>query len=244
MIFTAFGKALSQVFDKPFRRVLFLGLALTLVLLFVVYGLFLWGLDWLLPEVITLPGGAEIRWLDDLLSFASILMMMFLSVFLMVPVASAFTGLFLEDIASAVEARHYPGLPPVGRVPWGDVLKDSLNFFGVLIAVNLFAIVLYFIVGPFAPLMFWIVNGFLLGREYFQMVAMRRLGRAGAKAARRKHFPKIWLAGTLMAAPLSIPLINLFIPILGAATFTHLFHMLEPETGAPVEWSRVPPTGQ
>jgi uncharacterized protein involved in cysteine biosynthesis len=27
--------------------------------------------------------------------------------------------------------------------------------------------------------------------------------------------------------PLSIPLINLLIPILGAATFTHLFHKLE-----------------
>ena len=30
----------------------------------------------------------------------------------------------------------------------------------------------------------------------------------------------------LMALPLSIPLVNLVIPILGAATFTHLFHRL------------------
>ena len=35
-----------------------------------------------------------------------------------------------------------------------------------------------------------------------------------------------WLAGTLMAAPLSIPLVNLLVPVLGVATFTHLFHRL------------------
>ena len=30
-----------------------------------------------------------------------------------------------------------------------------------------------------------------------------------------------------MAAPLSIPLVNLLMPVLGAATFTHLFHRLQ-----------------
>jgi hypothetical protein len=27
-----------------------------------------------------------------------------------------------------------------------------------------------------------------------------------------------------MAVPLAIPVVNLFVPVLGAATFTHLFH--------------------
>jgi uncharacterized protein involved in cysteine biosynthesis len=58
------------------------------------------------------------------------------------------------------------------------------------------------------------------------MVATRRLGRAGAKALRKRHAARIWIAGTLMAAPLSVPLVNLLIPVLGAATFTHLFHRL------------------
>jgi len=59
------------------------------------------------------------------------------------------------------------------------------------------------------------------------MVAMRRLGREGAKAARKRHMPAIWLAGALMAVPLSIPVVNLLIPVLGAATFTHMFMRLE-----------------
>jgi uncharacterized protein involved in cysteine biosynthesis len=225
MILGCFLKAVAQVFDRRFLRVLLLGLGLTVLLLLGVYGLFLWGLQALLGEEVTIFG-REVTWVDDLLSWASIGLMLLLSVFLMVPVASAFTGLFLEDIAAAVEAEHYPALPPVPRLPWSDALIDSVNFFGVLLGVNLLALVAYVFVGPFAPLLFWAVNGYLLGREYFQMVAMRRLGRQGAKAARRRHSGTIWLAGVLMAAPLSVPLVNLLIPVLGAATFTHLFHRL------------------
>jgi uncharacterized protein involved in cysteine biosynthesis len=36
----------------------------------------------------------------------------------------------------------------------------------------------------------------------------------------------IWAAGILMAVPLSVPLLNLLVPVLGAATFTHITHAL------------------
>ena len=74
---------------------------------------------------------------------------------------------------------------------------------------------IYLLVAPLAPLVFWLVNGFLLGREYFQLVAMRRLGPDGAAALRRRHFWRIWLAGTPMAVPLSVPVVNLLVPIAG-----------------------------
>ena len=64
-------------------------------------------------------------------------------------------------------------------------------------------------------------------REYFTVVATRRLGRAGANALRKQNRGTIWLAGILMAAPLSVPLVNLMIPVLGVATFTHLYHRLK-----------------
>ena len=55
---------------------------------------------------------------------------------------------------------------------------------------------------------------------------MNHLGRDGARALRKQHRGTIWVAGALMAAPLSIPILNLFIPVLGVATFTHLFHRM------------------
>ena len=119
------------------------------------------------------------------------------------------------------------GLPPADRVPFGDALVDTIGFLGVIIVANLMALLIYAFFAPFALFIFWGMNGFLLGREYFTLAAMRRVGREGAKALRRKHFLTIWVAGVLMAMPLSVPLVNLLIPIIGAATFTHIFHRLE-----------------
>lgn len=226
MIFSDFFKALSQIGDRRFRRVLWIGVLLSLALLVGIYAVVLMLAQWFTPQAIELPFVGPVQGLHTLLSWASALFMIGLSVFLMVPVASAFTGLFLEDVAQAVEDRHYPQLPPAPRIPLMDNLIDSLNFFGVLVAVNILALFLYFFAGPFIPVVFWAVNGFLLGREYFTLVATRRLGRDGAKALRRRHSVQIWAAGTLMAAPLTVPIVNLLIPVLGAATFTHLFHRL------------------
>ncbi|MFN3294210.1 MAG: EI24 domain-containing protein [Gemmobacter sp.] len=226
MILADFLRALRQLPDPAFRRVLLLGLALTLALLVAIYALFLGAIQMLTPETVEIPLVGPVGGLDTLLSWGSLLFMIGLSIFLMVPVASMFTGFFLEDVAAAVEARHYPDLPPVPKVSLYESVKDSVNFFAVLIAVNVVALVLAVFAGPFVPVVFWVVNGFLLGREYFTLAAMRRLGRAGARALRARHPVAIWVAGILMAVPLSVPLVNLFIPLLGAATFTHLFHRL------------------
>jgi len=227
MILGDFAKALGQVGDPRFRRVLLLGLALTVALLIAVYALFVAVVQYFVPDTVTLPLIGTVAWVDDLLSGASLILMIVLSTFLMVPVASAFTGIFLEDVAQAVEDRHYPDLPQAMPIPVVDALRDSLNFLGILIGANLLALVLYIFLAPFAPVIFWALNGFLLGREYFQLVAMRRIGRAAAKAAYRRHFAQVWLAGGLMAIPLTVPIMNLIVPILGAATFTHLFHRVE-----------------
>lgn len=227
MIFSSFLAALGQTGDPRFRKVLLLGIGLTFALLVASYAGFLVLLDWLVPESNVLPLIGEVQWLDDLLSWSSLLLMLILSVFLMVPVASAITSMFLEEVAQAVEDRHYSHLPPADAVPFWDALRDTVNFLGVLIGANLLALILYAFFAPFALFIFWGLNGFLLGREYFTLAAMRRVGRAQAKVLRRRHMGRIWMAGTLMAMPLSIPLVNLVIPILGAATFTHLFHRLQ-----------------
>jgi len=79
---------------------------------------------------------------------------------------------------------HYPHLPPVARVPFFEGLRDTVNFLGVLIGANILAFVAYVILPFAAVFIFFGLNGYLLGREYFQLAAMRRLGRDGAKALR------------------------------------------------------------
>lgn len=226
VIFSSFLKSLSQIGDARFRRVMGLGVLLALLLLAGVSLGFVWLVEAMVPGTIPLPYIGPVGGFDQLLGWGSFLLMLGLSVFLMVPVASAFTGLFLDGIADAVEQRHYPNLPPVAPLRLADSVIDSLNFLGLLVAANALALVFYVFAGPFAPLLFWGLNGWLLGREYFTLVAMRRVGRAAAKTLRGQNAGRIWLAGTLMAAPLSIPLVNLAVPVLGVATFTHLFHAI------------------
>jgi len=226
MIFVAFFKALGQMSDPRFRTVLWRGIALTIALLFGIYAGLLWLVQWFTAEPIALPGVGEVTWVGDFLSWGSLGLVILMSVFLMVPVASAITSLFLDEVAQAVEDKHYAHMRPVPPVGFWDGVRDTVNFLGVLVAANIFAFILYAIF-PFAAFfIFYALNGYLLGREYFQLAAMRRIGREAAKELRRRHSGTVWFAGCLMAVPLSFPLLNLFIPILGAATFTHLYHAL------------------
>ncbi len=226
MILDAFFKSLAQFGDPRFRAVLIKGVGLTFALLFAAYAAVFAAANVLIGPEITLPFIGPVTWVDNLVSWGSLVLMLLLSVVLMVPVASAITSMFLDEVAQAVEDRHFPHLPPAQPVPFWGAVKDTVNFLGVLIFANAVALILYLLLAPAAPFIFWALNGFLLGREYFTLAASRRIGLAAARQMRSKHAGMIWFAGALMAVPLSIPLVNLVVPILGAATFTHVFHNL------------------
>jgi len=227
MILSDFLKAVGQIGDRRFRKVLWRGIGLTLLLLAAVTAVLVWGIGWLVGDSVTLPLLGQVQWVDNVISWAFVALMFVMSVFLMVPVASAFVSMFLDDVAEAVEDRHYPSLPKVDGVPLRDGIIDGISAMGVLIAANIVALLLT-LVFPIAGLpVFYAVNGFLLGREYFTVAAMRRLGHAGAVQMRKRHGATIWMAGVLMALPLTVPILNLIVPIIGAATFTHLFHRLQ-----------------
>lgn len=231
MIFADFARALGQLGDPRFVRVMGLGVLVSLAVLGGLTAGVLALVNLLVPESFTIPWVGQVGGVDVAATWAFAVAMVLMSVVLMVPVASASTGLFLESVVDAVEERHYDWLPVVTPLPLWDVVVDSVNFAGLVIAVNVLALVVYAFSGPFAPMVFWSVNGFLLGREYFTLVAQRRLGRDRARALRRKHALTVWTAGVLMAAPLSLPLVNLLVPVLGVATFTHLFQRLSAREG-------------
>lgn len=226
MIFGDFAKAFAQMGDAAFRRVLLLGLGLTVALLVALYAGLLSLIDHVSVGPLVLPFIGEVTWFSDLLGWGSLALVLVLSIFLMIPVASAITSFFLEDIADAVEAKHFPTLMPAPKMSFVDGLRDTVGFFAVLIGANLAAFVAYVMLPFLAIPIFYALNGYLMGREYFTLAATRREGRDRARAMRREHSGEIWFAGILMALPLTIPIMNLFIPILGAATFTHLYHRI------------------
>lgn len=221
-----FGRALAQFGDPRFRRVLWRALLVVLAAFVAVFWGVFWTLGLVLPDHVTLPWVGPVGFLDDLASIAAIGTMLLASVVLMVPATAAAAGFFLDDVADAVEARYYPGLPPAAPPGFARQAWDSARFLLLVLGVNLAALVVYFAAAPIAPFVFWIANGFLLGREYFQLVAQRRLGPEAVLRLRRANAGRIWLAGVALALPLSLPLVNLVAPIVGVAVFTHQFHRM------------------
>lgn len=230
-LLTDLGRAIAQLSDPRFLRVLLGSLVLTVAALAALFWAVMLALGWLLPPSVTLPWVGTVTFLDNLVDWAAIGLMLALSVVLMVPVAAGVVGFFLDSIAAAVEARHYPGLPPATELGFGEQVADAVAFMGLVVAVNIGALIVYLAMPPLAPVVFLLVNGFLLGREYFQLVAARRLGIERARALGRRYFWRIWGTGVAMALPLTVPLLNLLVPILGVAVFTHQFQRLVPIAG-------------
>ena len=226
MILSDFLKSIAQFDDPKFRRVLWRGLGLTIVLLIAACLLVNFGINQLLSSAWAANMIGDQSWLGALINVGGVLFTIALSIWLMVPVTSAIIALFLDEVAQAVEARHYPHLPKQTATKLQDQILVGIRFLGILLLANIGALILSMIVPLLAPFVFWATNGYLMGREYFQMAAMRRMPRAQAQELFQRHQGSIWTAGILIAIPMSIPLVGLFIPILGAATFTHQFERL------------------
>jgi CysZ protein len=226
MILSDFLKSVAQFDDPKFRRVLWRGMGLTIVLLIAACLLVNFGINQLLSSAWAANLIGNQSWLGALINVGGVLFTIALSIWLMVPVTSAIIALFLDEVAQAVEARHYPHLPKQTATKLQDQILVGIRFLGILLLANIGALILSMIVPLLAPFVFWATNGYLMGREYFQMAAMRRMPRAQAQELFQRHQGSIWTAGILIAIPMSIPLVGLFIPILGAATFTHQFERL------------------
>ena len=238
MIVEAARAAFRNLFAPEFRAVLFKSLGLTLLALAALWFGLKEVFDWLaLPWLdALLPASAS--WAGWLTFIAAILAGIGLALglaLLVAPVTAAIAGLFLDDVAEAVERTDYPADRPGTALPVGRSLVLSLKFFGVVILGNIVALLLLLIPGVNIAA-FFVVNGYLLGREFFEFAAMRHLPEADARALRRRHSGTVFLAGLLVAAFVSVPLLNLLAPLFAAAMMVHLFKMLaarDPGIGAP-----------
>ncbi len=211
----ALQRALAQFLADPgLRRPLWLGAGTTLLLLLALPAATVW-----LLGRIELAGWV---WLDAALDWLGGLAILALLILLFPAVTALVAGLFLDDVAGRVEAAHYPSLGPPRPQSLGATIADALGFFAVLALANLFAVGLVLLVPGLNLLVFWLVNGWLLGREQFTLVAARRLPPRAVAALRRRWRLRIWGAGLALVPLLAIPIVNLAVPILAVATMVHL----------------------
>jgi len=184
------------------------------------------GLWFLLVWLIESSGVLEGGWFDFLTDWLSGAAVLLLAIFLFPGVVTMFAGVLLEYVVRAVEARHYPRLGAPRDQPIAEVLLYVVKFTALVIALNLLALPFYLLLPGANFLIFWVLNGYLLGREYFELVALRRLTEPEGRDARRANGLRIFLAGLVIAVLMTVPILNLLMPVVGAAFMTHVFHAL------------------
>ncbi|MGH6736478.1 MAG: sulfate transporter family protein [Methyloceanibacter sp.] len=218
----AAGQAFEELFTPPFRAVLWKCVGFTIGLL----ALLIVALQWSFAYFVVWPDWVEtaIQWLGGLALVVG-------SIFLIPPVTSVVAGLYLDDIAALVERKNFPSDLPGRELPTVQAVWLAAKFFFVVLVVNLIALFLLLIPGV-NLIAFYVGNGYLLGREYFELAAMRHLSAAEAKRLRKANRVTVLLCGLLIAGLASVPILNLVTPLFATGFMVRMYKRLAAKAGA------------
>jgi CysZ protein len=221
-------KALAQMFTRPFRTVLLKSVGLAVALLVVLSIALYRVLDWLTgageawaESALGAMAHGPLVVLAKLLAVALGLGIVAGAIFLMPAVTALVASFFADEIAETVERTHYPLEPPGVALPLGRAILEGLKIAGLAIVVYVCCAPFLLLAG-FGAVLFFLATAYLLGREYFELAAMRFHPVADAKALRRANQTTVFLAGMFIAGFVSIPIVNLATPLFGTAFMVHM----------------------
>ena len=242
-------KALSQILSPPMRSILWksVGLALGLIVAAAVA----------LQRLLSWLAGSGEVWAETMVgsdyhmlitifswivSIAAGLGIVVGAIFLMPAITSLVASVFVDDVADIVERQHYPAEKPGVALPVGRAVIEGSKTALLTILVYLIALPLVLIAGA-GFIVFFIATAWLLGREYFELAAMRFRTPEEAKIMRKQNSATVFAAGLFIAAFVSIPIVNLATPLFGMAFMVHMHKRLSgprPELIEPARRTSVP----
>jgi CysZ protein len=206
--------ALAEIFSPPFRRVMWKSLALTTAIL-VLAGV---GLDRLALSFVHV-GPA---WLGVVLSVVLALGLIVGMTFLAPPTASLVASFYLDDVAALVERTIDPHGPPGRPLPFAPSVAMGIRFAVLSVLVNVIVLALTVFTG-IGLVSFFVLNGYLLGREYFELAAMRHVSASEARFLFRRQWPMVFIAGAIVSGFVAVPVLNLFTPLFATALMTRVY---------------------
>jgi CysZ protein len=213
---TALFRGLGDLLLPGVRQVLLWSVALTLLFLGVI-GFAMWlGFDKLFLALgatgLSMSAGAV----------AAVALTLLLGWLAFRTLAMAIISLFSDQIVAAVEWAHYPASAATLRpVPVRHGVVLALRSAGRAAGWNLLALPLYVLLlltGVGAPLLFLLLNAYLLGRDLADTVEPRH------PALRPFSGLERWWTGLAAAALFLVPVLNLLAPAWSVAMATHRFH--------------------
>jgi CysZ protein len=137
---------------------------------------------------------------------------------------------FSEKICTRVEERHYSGRIGIRNPPAMELIGSAMRIFCLSLILNLVLIPVY-LLGLFIPglsfIVFYAVNGYLVGGETFAVVSCRHLTLEKSNQLKNANISRITWLGIVIVVLSTVPVVNLCIPIFGIVIMTHIFHQIE-----------------
>jgi len=215
----------NDILSPPFRSVMVKSVALTIAVL-AIAGLLL---DKLALGFLVAAHG----WLATAISVAIGLGVTAGLVLLVAPTTSLVASFFFDEIAAIVEREVDPAGPAGRAAPTLESALAAVRFAALTLGVMVAALVLLFVPGiGFAA--WYAANAYLLGREYFELAAMRFRSSQEARAMRRYFAGTVFMAGLIIAGFVAVPILNLATPLFAAALMARLHKRLERQAMARV----------
>jgi len=220
-----FSLAVVQLFDKSLQKMLWISLMASAVIFLIFWllvgytlletelfstGWFYGMFDWVFTKITNVFGG---------------ILIFVLTWFLFPSVVTLVITFFLENVINAVEKKHYPNLPATRQQNILEISTITVKFMILSIILNVLVIPLYlvfFFLGPLNLFIFYTLNGYLLGKEYFELVACQRLEPKKANDLFKRYRSSVFRVGVISAFLMTIPLINMVAPIISVAAMVHL----------------------
>ena len=215
-MFAPIVRAISQLDDPVFRAVMLRSIAWSIVCFAALHI----GAVWMVHRVLELHGW--LAWGADILGSVAASL---LALWLFLPVAAAIGTLYLDRIAAAVEHRYYPLLPPPRGASVLEQAWDGVAVALKVLVLNIVAVVLAFLIPGLGLILGWMIAAYAIGRGLFVTIAMRRMPRPQAESLYRQYRGLVLTQGAILALTTYVPILNLLIPIVGAACMVHILDM-------------------
>lgn len=211
----AISTSISDLFSKPFRSVVIKSVGLTIILLA--------GALFLMPTMAANTGWNPFPYSDVLFGWLAGIGTFLMMGYLVVPITALFAGLFLDSIADVVETEHYANRPRGTPLPTGQAIWTGIKFMLIVIFSNLLLLP-FILLGGVGFIFIYLLNGYLLGREYYELAALRHHSIAEAKYLRSQNPMLVYGAGIIVAFAATIPYLNILVPIFATSLLVHIYH--------------------
>ncbi|MDG1274569.1 MAG: EI24 domain-containing protein [Alphaproteobacteria bacterium] len=171
----------------------------------------------------------DIWLLGPMLSWAWGLLALIFGTLLLPPITIIIGSIYSDSIVDHIEKKYYPSRLGMRQIKLSELGFSISKNFCITIIVNILLAPVYLIV-TFFPiisfLIFYSVNGYLIGKELFETVASRHLEMKDRYLLKKQNNNKVIIGGIIMVGISTIPILNLIAAVLGIVFMTHFFHSL------------------